>query len=88
MAEGSRIEYPTASFARKLLFDFSDFVSLEDIAVLQVAELLQRDAALVALCHFLYIVLKAAQRRHLVIGDDDTVTDDTDIGGAHHLAIT
>ena len=50
------------------------FVGFEDVAQLDVAEALQRDAAVVAVLHFLHVVLEAAQGSNLIIGNDDAVT--------------
>ena len=59
---------------------------LVDVALLHVRELGQGDAALVAFGHFLDVVLEAAERGDLVLGDDDAVAHDADLAVAGDLA--
>ena len=53
-----------------VLFHLESFVH---VALFDVRKLCQRHAALVALGHFLGVVLEALQGRDLVLGDDDAV---------------
>src|SRR5699024_9377066 len=59
-----------------VLFHLEDF---EDVAFLDVGELLEGDAALVVLGDLLDVVFKPPERVDLVLGDDDAVPDDPDL---------
>ena len=65
---------------------FFHLEGLVDVAFLDVGKLCQSNAALVALGHFLGVVLEALQRCDLVLRDDDAVTDDTHLAVAGDLA--
>jgi len=56
-----------------------DDVSLEDIAFLDIAELFEADTALVAFSNFLCVFLETLEACDLVVSDDDTVTDNTNL---------
>src|SRR5699024_7560972 len=55
-------------------------------SLLDVGELLQSDAAVVAVGHFPHVVLKAPQGGHLVVGHDDAVPHHAHLGVAGELA--
>src|SRR5699024_12628969 len=55
-------------------------------SLLDVGELLQGDAAVVAVGHFPHVVLKAPQGGHLVVGHDDAVPHHAHLGVAGDLA--
>ena len=61
----------TTSVARDLL----DLVRLDDVALLDVVEVLEPDTALVALHDLADVVLEAAQRRQLAVVDLHRVAD-------------
>ena len=66
--------------------DLFHLVALDGVAHLQVLELLDADAALVALLHGLHVVLEAAQRRHVALEDDRAVAHDAHLVVAVDLA--
>src|SRR5512142_700847 len=55
--------------------DFLGLVALDDVANLDVVEVLDANAALVPLRHFLHVVLEAAQRRERPVEHLDATTN-------------
>ena len=54
---------------------------------MDIVVLLQTDTALVALCHFLHVVLETLQRGDLVFEDHHAVADDADLGLTGYLTV-
>src|SRR5699024_3895025 len=61
---------------------FFQLEALADVAFLDVGELLERDAAFEAFGHFLGVVLEALERGDGVLGDDDAVAHQAQLGVA------
>ena len=79
----NRIFYISKLSVLAVLLDDEGF---EEVAFLDIVELLQTDTALVALGDLLDVVLEAAQRLYLILGDDYTVTNNADKSAALDLA--
>ena len=57
-----------------LLLNFFHNERFENVAELEVIELLESNAALIALCDLAYVVLETAERGDLILINHDTVT--------------
>src|SRR4030042_2983900 len=67
--------------------DLFDEVGLQEVALLEVLELLQGDAALQVLLDLGGVVLQALERGHAPLVDDLLVADDPNLGVAADLAV-
>src|SRR5437764_12883024 len=74
------------SCARLVARDFTHFVELQDVAVLEVLEVLEAYAALVPRGDLTHVVLEAAQGRHGRVGNDHAVAEQPDLLPARRLA--
>src|SRR5690242_16036201 len=61
--------------------------ALDDVALLEVAEAVERNTALVAGRHFARVVLETTQGLDVAIPEGHTVADDTRLAGAENLAV-
>src|SRR5512143_2665693 len=87
---GSRSERPlgrgTAGGRAQATRHLLHLVGLDDVADLDVGEIVETDAALVAGLHLAGIVLEALQAAHLAVVHDDAVADEPRLGIAGDLA--
>src|SRR6185437_15448559 len=59
--------------------DLALLEGLDDVALLQVGEVLEADAALEALADLAHVVLEAAERRDRALPDDRPVAEEADL---------
>src|SRR5216684_7922617 len=86
-AEGPFIPRPSSFESRQCRGQLLDLEGLDDVAVLDVLELLDADAALEALPNLGDIVLEVAQRADLSLQDDAVVAQQPDAGRARNDAL-
>lgn len=71
-----------------LLFSvFFHDICFKYVAFFDVVEFLQAHTALVAGSNLFDVVFKPLEAVELVVGDDDAIPDDTDVGAAGNLAL-
>ena len=80
-------KYAMRIFENILLFDLLHDVGLDHVALLDVVELLEVQAALVAGGDLLDRVLEALEGGEMALVDDDAVTHDARLAGALDLAV-
>src|SRR5687768_5326103 len=67
--------------------DLPDFVGLDDVALLQVLEVLEADAALEARRHLTHVVLEALERRDRPVPDDGAVAQEAHLRAPRDRAV-
>src|ERR671911_1989530 len=76
MRRSNRSSATSIDVSLQLPGDLSDLVRLDDVAFLDVVEVLDPDAALEALGHLAHVILEALERPDTAVIDDDAVADD------------
>src|SRR4051812_21854565 len=67
--------------------DFPELVGLDDVALLEVLEVAEADAAFEALLHLAGVVLETLQRRDLTVPDHDAIAQEPDARAAGDHAV-